>query len=209
MNCLLSTAYWPNQYYFFHVLNSETITVEQFEHYQKQSFRNRSTILSANGPLDLIIPVQNTGNKQLAKDVFISYKENWQIKHWRAITSAYRSSPYFEHFEPEISFFYEQKFESLLEYNLEQIKLLLKLLRVPKDIGLTTTYETDPSNSLDLRMSIHPKIDFAETDALIQKLCKPYYQVFADKFGFTENLSILDLFFNTGLGTLEYLNAMK
>ncbi|MBL7932067.1 MAG: WbqC family protein [Bacteroidia bacterium] len=207
MNYLLSTAYWPNLYYFSCVLNSENIMIEQFENYQKQSFRNRCTILSANGPLDLIIPVQNNGNKQLTKDVLISYKENWQIKHWRAITSAYRNSPYFEHFEPEIHFFYEQKFEFLLEYNVEQLKLLLKLLRVSKSINLSNSYETLPEHSLDLRTSIHPKLDFSDSDNLIQKLRKPYYQVFVDKFGFTPNLSILDLFFNTGLGTVDYLSG--
>lgn len=207
MNCLLSTAYWPNQYYFSHILNAENSVIEQFEHYQKQSFRNRCTILSANGPLDLIIPVQNNATKQLTKDVLISYKENWQIKHWRAITSAYRNSPYFEHFEPEISLFYEHKFEYLLEYNTEQIKLLLKLLRVSKSISLSKDYKTELNDSRDLRASIHPKLNFPETDPLIQKLQKPYYQVFSDKFGFSSNLSILDLFFNTGLGTIDYLSS--
>lgn len=207
MKALLSTAYWPNLHYFYYVLNSELICIEQFENYQKQSFRNRTTILSANGPLDLSIPVRKKAIKELSKDIEISYSENWQAKHWRAIVSAYKNSPYFEHFEGEIEFFYDRKHENLLEFNLEQMQVLFRILKLKKEIKLSEKYEKELVDFSDLRESIHPKLDFKKDANCVGKLMKPYYQTFENKFEFVPDLSILDLIFNKGLETLEYLKA--
>ncbi len=209
MKALLSTAYWPNLHYFFYLVNSESVAIEQHEHYQKQSYRNRSRILSANGPLDLSIPVKKTAPKILTKDLEICYRENWQIRHWRAITSAYKSSPYFDFFEDEIRFFYEQRFETLLDFNLQQLNTLFKILRLNQTIVLTRTFETqvDPGQT-DLRNLIHPKVDFTTDTLVTSTLLKAYYQTFGDKFDFLPNLSILDLLFNTGLESKTYL-ALK
>ncbi|MES2678299.1 MAG: WbqC family protein [Bacteroidota bacterium] len=209
MKALLSTAYWPNLHYFFYVLNAESVTIEQHENYQKQSYRNRTGILSANGPLDLSIPVKKRSLKELTKDIEISYSENWQIRHWRAITSAYKNSPYFDFFEDEIRYFYTRQFESLLNYNTEQLNLVLKLLRHKKEIILTSHFEM-PADQIyeDVRFNIHPKISF-ENDWLVkEKLKISYYQTFGNKFDFLPNLSVLDLLFNKGLETKDYLALM-
>lgn len=201
MDVLLNTAYWPNLHYFYYVFNSNTVTIEAQEHYQKQSFRNRMRILSANGPLDLVIPVKKNGDKQIVSTAEISYVEHWQTKHWRAITSAYRNSPYFEFFEDEIKAFYSLKHDLLLEYNTAQLTAILKILKLKKDISFTTKFEKEALNKIDLREKIHPK---KESNELTAMLGKPYYQTFGDKFGFTPNLSILDLVLNEGLQTLNY-----
>lgn len=206
MNVLLSTAYWPNLHYFYYLLNSDTVTIECFENYHKQSYRNRTQILSANGKIDLSIPIKKINTKELIKDVEISYKEKWQINHWRAITSAYKNSPYFEFFEDEIRYFYSKEFAFLLEYNTEQLRLILKILKLKKDISFTSSFEKDPKTTLDLRDSIHPKKEFTNDFGVSEKLKIPYYQTFENKFDFIPNLSILDLLFNKGLETIDYLH---
>lgn len=207
MKTILSSAYWPNVHYFYYVLHSEEIYIEAHEHYQKQSFRNRCQILSANGTLDLSIPVKHLATKEFTKDIEISYKENWQIKHWRAIVSAYKNSPYFEHFEEEIKDFYSKPFTHLFEYNHSQLLLLLKLLRVKKHITLSTEYIPVIDSHVDMRERIHPKIDFHNDTTVSTLLDKRYYQTFESKMEFVPNLSMLDLIFNKGLGALEYLGA--
>ncbi|MDP1799826.1 MAG: WbqC family protein [Bacteroidota bacterium] len=207
MKALLSTAYWPNQHYFYYILNSNNIVIESYENYHKQSYRNRTQILTANGKLDLSIPVKKINTKELIKDVELSYTENWQINHWRAITSAYKNSPYFEFFEEEIYYFYNKQFKFLMDYNSEQLILVLKLLKVKKDISFTATFEKEPLNFIDLRNSIHPKEDFSEDVLVANKLTSPYYQTFESKFPFHPNLSILDLLFNKGLETKDYLGT--
>ena len=206
MKSLLSASYWPNLHYFYYVLKSETILIERFDHYQKQSFRNRTQILTANGVLDLSIPVTKISVKEYTKDISISYSENWQSKHWRAITSAYKNSPYFDYFEDEIAVFYKLRYDNLLEYNLLQLKTVLKLLKLKKELFLTDSFEKIPLNKIDTRELIHPKFSFEKDVLVVGLLNKPYYQTFENKFEFKPNLSILDLLFNKGLLTLDYFN---
>lgn len=207
MNVLLSTAYWPNLQYFFYILNATRVQIEQFENYGKQSYRNRCQLLTANGVLDLSIPVKKQAVKECVNEVEISYQENWQIKHWRAITSAYKNSPYFDYFEEEIKPFYFNQYCSLLDYNLKQAQTILKILKQKREITLTAHYNNVVENVVDLREKIHPKIPFREDSITADILAKPYYQTFENKFEFQPNLSILDLLFNTGLGSNEYLKG--
>lgn len=195
---LLPTAYLPNCDYFRLLLSGEAVLMEKHEHYLKQSYRNRCRIYSANGPLDLSIPLQKLAEKELITGKKIAYEERWQNQHWRALTSAYKNSPYFEYFEDELRPFYEQEFEFLFDYNLQLLRTILKILRQKTEIGFTTAFEKEPANGPDYRALLHPK-----KSAIFDH--KPYYQVFSDKHGFMPNLSILDLLFHEGLNSLAYL----
>lgn len=203
MNVLLSTAYWPNLHYFYYIFNGDKIVIEQHDNYTKQSYRNRTRILTANGSLDLTIPIKKNAHKELVAGLQISYSEPWQTKHWRAITSAYKNSPYFDFFEDDIKKMYTTDYEYLIDYNLEQLKIIFLLLRIKKEIILSTEYIKEPENTIDRREHIHPKKTFSK-DGSDNFLLKPYYQTFESKFGFTPNLSILDLLLNKGLDTLHY-----
>ena len=108
---LLSTAYLPNISYLSQVLKYDIVVLEKHEHFVKQTYRNRCEILTSNGKLSLSIPLVKQADKELISDKKISYAEDWQKQHWRAITSAYKNSPYFEFFEDEFKPFYENRFE--------------------------------------------------------------------------------------------------
>jgi hypothetical protein len=206
---VLSTAYWPNLHYFYYVLNSENVLIENHEHYQKQSYRNRAQILTANGILDLSIPVVKKYDKEIINSLEISYAETWQIKHWRAISSAYKNSPYFEFFEDEIKILYGDKPQYLFEFNLRQLNIILKILRINKTIHTTSSFEEQPAATFDMREKIHPKMDFRNDPKTKDTLETRYYQTFENKFPFQANLSVLDLLFNKGLGTLDYLKEIN
>src|SRR5690606_7335589 len=133
-----TTAYWPNLEYIYYILNHEFIVIEQFDNYQKQSYRNRTQILAANGPLNLFLPITKNLPKVLVKDIKISHSENWEHKHWGAIKSAYGKAPFFEFFADEIALLYDTKHDSLLQFNLAQLNCILKLLRVKKKIHLSS-----------------------------------------------------------------------
>lgn len=191
---LLSTAYLPNLKYLSQLVNSDDVVLEYHEYYVKQSQRNRCDILSSTGTLRLSIPLVQQADKEIISQKRISYAEKWQHQHWRTITTAYKNSAYFEFFEHEFKPFYETEYEFLFEYNLEIIKTVLNILRVKKEIKLTSQFELNPINTVDFR-----KINYNELDLDFNE--KPYYQVFADKLGFTANLSCLDALFNVGLET--------
>ena len=208
MNVLLVTSYWPNLHYFFYVLNASIINIEQFDNYSKQSYRNRTQILSANGILNLSIPIKKNKSKKVVKSIEISYKEDWQKNHWRAITSAYKNSPYFDFFEEDLKVFYSNKYNLLIDYNTDQLKFIIKVLKQKKNIQLTKQYESNPDSVIDLRTIIHPKQSYLSDKLLANKLDQSYYQTFENKISFTPNLSILDLLFNKGLHTIDYLKSI-
>jgi hypothetical protein len=208
MNVLLVTSYWPNLHYFFYVLNASIINIEQFDNYSKQSYRNRTQILSANGILNLSIPIKKNKSEKVVNSIEISYKEDWQKNHWRAITSAYKNSPYFDFFEEDLKVFYSNKYNLLIDYNTDQLKFIIKVLKQKKNIQLTKQYESNPDSVIDLRTIIHPKQSYLSDKLVANKLDQSYYQTFENKISFTPNLSILDLLFNKGLHTIDYLKSI-
>lgn len=191
---LLSTSYLPNISYLFQVLQHDVVILEKHENFVKQTYRNRCEILTSNGKLSLSIPLVKQADKELIAEKKISYAEDWQKQHWRAITSAYKNSPYFEFFEDEFKPFYENKYELLFDYNTQLLQTILHILRVKKQIEFTTQFDINLSNGMDLRTLS----DLNNSDTISTK---SYYQVFADKRGFTPNLSCLDALFNIGLET--------
>jgi hypothetical protein len=203
MNIILGSAYWPNIQYLYHILNADSVCVDIYEHFQKQSYRNRTKILSANGELSLSIPVKKWTDKTIVKDIEISYAEDWQKQHWRSIISAYKNSPYFDFLEDELRLFYESEYQFLHEYNAEQLKWIVKAFRIKKEIHYSKEY-ISAANELDLREEIHPKKDVSDKK-LRALLEKPYYQTFSEKMGFVPNLSVLDLIFNEGIKGHGYL----
>ena len=193
---LLSTAYLPSINYLSRIIQADNIILEKHENFIKQTYRNRCEIATSNGKLALSIPLIKQADKEIISDKKISYSENWQKQHWRAITSAYKSSPYFEFFEDEFKPFYEKEYEFLFEYNTQLLQTILHILRIKKQIDFSTHFEFTPTNAIDFR-------GLSEINTAEAQIIKPYYQVFADKFGFQSNLSCLDALFNIGLETLK------
>jgi len=187
---ILSTAYLAPVEYYFLLNNASEIILEQKEYYEKQSYRNRCKILTANGILDLSIPVEKTGKMQI-RDILISEHSDWQTNHWRAIESAYNSSAFFEFYSDDLRPFYEKKWKYLWDFNFEIQQKMMELFEIEKDIIITDSYLTQYENKADYRNLIHPKKESLHYS-------KPYYQVFEQKFGFCPNLSCIDLLFNMG-----------
>ncbi|MDR3226789.1 MAG: WbqC family protein [Prevotellaceae bacterium] len=201
----LSTAYLGNIQYFSKFFIAEKIYIEQHEHYLKQSFRNRCEILTANGKLALTIPVErNDSNKILIRDTCISYAQDWQKSHWRALTTAYNSSPFFEYYSDELKPFFERKEKFLFDFNTKITNKILELLEINTQIFFTEKHEIlIPDFALDYRNNISPKARFTKEDKTFEP--QKYYQVFAQKFGFIPNLSIIDLLFNEGTNAKDEL----
>lgn len=203
---ILSTAYLPPVEYISAVYHSEKSEVEQFDRYQKQSYRSRCHIYGASGLLSLTIPVSRADGHYLPiRDMKIDYSTKWQAEHWRALISAYRTSPFFEYYEDDFAPFYHKQFDFLFDFNTELLHLICNLMGVSSIPGLTSEYLHTYSDDsvLDLRDKIHPK-----KESLVlpdKKESGLYFQVFAHKLGFIPNLSAVDLLFNEGTDSVSYL----
>lgn len=189
----------PIEYFNKILIHKEQVLIESEEHFPKQTYRNRAVIHSANGPLNLIIPVLKGSNVHTKiKDVQISYEFDWQRLHWLSLQTSYRSSAFFEFYEDDLASFYERKTKFLFDLNEELFQLFLKLLKVNISYSKTALFEKDYAELNDYRNSIHPKIESNYQS-------KPYFQVFEERNGFLPNISIADLLFNQGPQSVKYI----
>lgn len=204
MNCELITtsAYLaPIPFYRAMVLSKET-SVEQWDNYVKQTFRNRCIIVGANGKQVLTIPVEKPiGGKCLMKDLRISDHGNWRHLHWNALESSYGKSPFFEYYADDLRPFYERKWEYLMDYNEALQSKIFELLDVDVKTKRTAEYSQPTTNLKTVITQKDGVVDIrclAEPSLLERLNFTPYYQVFAQRHGFTPHLSIIDLLFNMG-----------
>lgn len=197
---LLPMFYLPPVAYFT-ALNQykPNILIEKHEHFPKQTYRNRAHVYSPDGLLTLVVPVVKGAKVHTPiKDVKISNDFAWQRLHWMSLQSCYRRSAYFEFYEDDFARFYEQRFDNLFDYNEELLNLVLKFLKMPVSFKFTEEYHREYPDLSDFRNTIHPKKDSAFEQ-------KPYFQVFEERKGFLKDLSIVDLLFNQGPQSINYL----
>lgn len=207
---LLSSAYLAPIQYYTKLINYQHTYIEYCESYLKQSYRNRTIILTANGPLQLSLPVADGPRaKGPIRDLKLSYDQPWQQMHWRGISSAYNNSPFFEYYADDLAPFYqEKKWKYLIDFNSEIQNVVLTAINLNLDIKATVEYFPQgevPETTDDFRYSIHPKLQKQVAD--YHFFPTPYTQVFHEKWGFVPNLSILDLLFSEGPETINHLRT--
>jgi len=180
------TAYFPSMAYIRAFMNSPETLIEIHEHFVKQSIRTRCEILTANGVLQLNVPViHHSGQKVKMKDCLIDYSKSWVTDHWRAIESAYANAPHFEHYAHDLKAIFAAQPKTLLELN----ELIWNWLSAALGLDIKLEYSSDFLSS---------RTDKKEWLGRIQEVTTPYYQLFAQEQAFVTNLSVLDGLFNEG-----------
>lgn len=200
MSLVIHPTYFPNILFFSKILDHNRIFFEINDNYIKQSLRNRTLIYHANGVLKLSVPVKYSSKKKRKfKDIEICNDTNWQKKHFKSIKFAYQSSPYFEFYENSFEKLFKKKEKFLIDINLKSIALLFELIDRKLEYTFTEKYYeiyNGYTNSREIS-----NFNFSDKSLSFKK----YTQVFETKFGFKENLSMLDLLFNYGPNYYNFL----
>lgn len=198
---LLHPTYFPNIAHFVALIKSKEVVFEVCDNYQKQTYRNRSDIYSANGKLSLSVPVSYTQKlRQKTKDVLISSVDDWQSKHLKSFDSSYRMSPFYEFYIDDLMPIFKTEFKYLLDLNLKCFELLTKALELEISTRLSEDFTIPDNSSYDFRNLVNTKKNNAFQ-------FNKYTQVFTEKHGYINNLSILDLLFNEGPNAINYLES--
>lgn len=175
---------------------AESVQFEAQEHYQKQSARSRYRISTSQGARELIVPVLQAQHKQY-REALIDNRTPWQRTHWRSLHTAYRTTPYFEHYAHWFEPLYVQKAEHLFEWNCRILALCQTLLLLP-ELQFTLQWEAHAASDFracaDVRHPIHATHP-------------SYYQIFSDRCGFQAGCSAVDLIFHLGPDAPLWLNA--
>jgi len=198
MTTVLPTSFLPARVYFSSINKSDKVIIDVNESFPKQTIRNRSFILSANGLLKLSIPLSSRKNHSLTKDIQIDYSYSWQLQHIRALEAAYNSSAFFLFYQDELFSLINQKEKFLIDYNLQLTEWLLKKLKIETDIFFTDEYvHSYPKEEYkDYRNVLSYKQ--YQSPILPESNYETYFQTFSEKFDFFKNLSVIDLLFNEG-----------
>ena len=194
---LIYPTYFPSISHYIAMLNAESVTFEVEDTFQKQTNRNRMYIYSPNGIQMLNISVKHDSAKANFKDIKIDNQYNWQKNHFKSLEAAYKNSPFYEYFVDDLRPLFEKKHEFMLDLNFEIFKLVNETLGISIPFEKTTEYFHQVTDKTDFRYLVNGKKDKTQIE--------PYTQVFDDKHGFLNNLSILDLLFNEGRYAVDYL----
>ena len=201
-NILIHPSYFPSISLFVSIAKANIVTFEVEDNFQKQTNRNRMYIYSPNGIQLLNVPVKhNKERHQRIKEVKIENDFDWQKQHFKSLEAAYRTSPFFEYFEDDILPIFKKKHNYLMDLNMETMAIVSKCLRLEFDYDETTEYFHEVTDKVDHRNLINGKKD--------SSIFEPYTQVFGNKHGYLNNLSILDLLFNEGRYALDYLKNQQ
>jgi hypothetical protein len=196
LGLIIEPHYIPNLRYFSRFLISKSIIIDDISLFRKQSYRNRSYILSANGNLPLIVPVCKGRSKTIFRDIRIDNNVLWQKNHWKSIVSAYNKSSYFEFYKHLFEIFYTKQYDFLLDLDLEIINTIAAIISPIVNIILLSEFQGKTEELIDQRDCIDPKVRFNKHDEICKTL--KYTQVFSDRFDFVSDLSMVDLIFNHG-----------
>jgi len=180
------------------------------EFFQKQTYRNRFDILTGNGVQTLTIPVESTGGeRKLLRDIRISSEYNGK-KTLQAIRSAYGNSAMYDFIENELEDLFLQEEKFLFDFNMKAHEWTCRWFpTIPKERLIESKI---PEERL-----AEPKIHFVkelEVERWKQRGTRPvelksYPQVFADRFPFEKDLSILDAIFNLGKTSIKSLGHVN
>lgn len=199
MEAVLPRTYFGNIAYYTVYHRAHKVLFEPHEHFLKQSYRNRCTIMAANTLQDLIVPINRKQRRQPINTLEISYAEQWQRIHLGALVSAYKVSPFFDHYAHIFEAFYKNfRPKTLWELNTRAHEIVQEITGISTEEGQTKEFiKVYPE---DYRNRCRPKDDFN-----LSFEHSSYLQVFEDRHGFRKNLSILDLIFNEGPNAVSFL----
>ena len=200
MKSILLPTYFPSLLFWKIILKNNFFWMKN-SYYKKQTLRNRMFIHGANGKLMLSIPIRHSGinQKRFYDDVSIDSSSDWKKNHFKSIKIAYQSSPYFEFYEEDLKNFYQVETSNLYNFNLKSVELVLKWLEMSTN-----------NRTIDFNIEIYKQsknIREIDNREIKKKSNIKYIQTFEDKNGFIDGLSILDMIFNCGPKTKDYIKA--
>lgn len=219
---ILQSNYIPWVGYFGLIAQSDVFVIYDEVQYTKNDWRNRNIIKSATGPLWLTIPVRQQSLSQKIYETTIT-DNRWSKKHLNSLNLNYTKAAHYNEMKEWVAGLYEVDSNYLSNVNLHFIKSICHKLGIAtriidsRELDLTgdrverlvnackklgaTTYLSGPSakNYLNVEAFEKEGMSVAWMDYSIYK---PYTQIHPP---FTQAVSILDVFYNLGPASGEYV----
>ena len=226
---IIQPLYLPWLGFFEMIAASDAYVAFDHVKFVPSSWQQRNRIKGPNGPFFITVPVRKT-RKGLDRicDKEIEYGEPWVKKHMKSLELCYRKTPYFDRYFPGIRSLMENRFKNIAELNVELIRLLLgfigiekkvirssalalgddkdlgkneRLIHLMKTVGATSFYEGASG------------AEFIDRSRFVSEGMEVYFQAYdhptyPQAHGeFVPYMSVVDLLFNCGEGTLSIIKG--
>jgi hypothetical protein len=135
MNCvILQPSYIPWRGY-FHLIQKAALFIFYDEvNFDKDGWRNRNRIKTAQGTRWLTIPVTAGPHRQLhttpISQVEISQDQAWRSTHWKTLQHSYSKAPHFKRYAPLLEPFYQADHLLLSEFVIALTQLVTQELGI-------------------------------------------------------------------------------
>lgn len=192
---LLATAYFPPVEYFALLAGCPAAVLDDVSHYEKQSWRNRCRIITADGPAYLNVPVVHGEDlfHTPVGEVLVDYSTPWIRKTEKTIATAYDSSPFLLFYRDELFGILESRPPLLWELNLQIISFFCRKIGIAPALSPAGTFMPPGSVREDYREVLHPKRENSVMrDLGLEQTWRP-------------GISIMDLLFNEGPESICFL----
>jgi len=211
--------------YFDLFMESDLFLVYDNVQFDKDGWRNRNRIKTPNGPQWLTVPVLTKGMQRPTNgEIKINPHEPWARKQLKSIEQNYRKAAYFEEIYPLLSQGLSQPYERLIDLNMHFINAFNHVFNIQTPHQMVSEIKLDlPDGKNEKLVALcryFGALEFYEPaggqgyvdPALFEKngirLTFQQYQhpVYPQLYGdFVSHLSIIDLLFNCGPGSLEVI----
>lgn len=187
----------PSAYYSL-LLHSSKLITDVHETWPKQTLRNRYFIGGPNQTQMLVVPIHKSeGHRTTTNNIKIDYSTSWNDYHRKALITAYSKSPYFLYYADYIFAEFNKNHSRLVDLNNAINSLIYKWLNISSEHQFSAEYIKNFESGIDLRTHFKDPENW--------QLKNSYYQLFSEKFGFRNNLSVFDILFNLGPETAMHL----
>lgn len=197
----LPSLFCPSTVYIQTLVKHPKAIVYTGEVYQKQTLRNRCTLMTANGPTDFSIPVKKyTYPTPPTAEILLSEHGAWRHRLEQTLRSAYRSAPFWGHYEEQLlGLIYNENTLTLTGYNELWLEFICRVL----DIAA-------PSSVIQLPTGADFRPEYGDPSFPSSVTMPRYWQVFEEKYGFISSVSALDLVLCEGpYAQATALNSIK
>lgn len=210
--------YLPYLGFFYKMMQSDIFVIYDDAQFNKEDFQHRNKIKIFHGWKWLTVPVEKKPipiNEIMIRNEPTTKRVMWQSAHFRDIRDNYKETPYFQTYERELDAIYMNKYQRLIDLNMDLINFLICAFDIKSKIvfsselgfsSKSTERLVDIVDALDgdIYLSGPAGGDYLDSTLFENKGIKVEFQNYSHPFypqrylGFIPNMSAIDVLFNVG-----------